>query len=263
MTRAVINYAARTDFRQRYYANDHSRDTVVIDGQPMEIADGRQVATDLDAAGFKLVRHESLVADFQDRTAVAAIHPQEIVDLLLHETGADAVFCTSPGILRFGEKSKLAGKLNNSMPARFAHIDISAETAAGFAKGGVPDGKAVRRYAHYNVWRAFSAPPQDVPLAVCDARSVASEDLIVADAIFDDPERPEWSFESYIIAHNPAHRWHWFPNMTRDEAIIFKTSDSQFGNPIPHVAFDNPDAAEDVPARASIEMRALAYWYDD
>ena len=76
MTRAVINYAARTDFRQRYYANDHSRDTVVIDGQPMEIADGRLVATDLDAAGFKLVPHLSKVSDFQDREAVAAVHPQ-------------------------------------------------------------------------------------------------------------------------------------------------------------------------------------------
>lgn len=262
MTKAVINYAARTDFRQRYYANDHSRDTVIIDGHPMEIADGRAVATDLDAAGFKLVAHRSKVSDFQDRVAVAAVHPPEIVDLLLRETGADAVFCTSPGILRFGEKSKLAGQLNNSMPARFAHIDISAETAAGFAKGGAPEGRTLRRYAHYNVWRAFSAPPQDVPLAVCDARSVAADDLIIADAIFDDPEKPEWSFESYIIAHNPAHRWHWFPNMTSDEAIIFKTSDSQFANPIPHVAFDNPDAPADVAPRSSIEMRAIAFWFD-
>lgn len=262
MTTAVINYAARTDFRQRYYANDHSRDTVVIDGQPMKIADGRSIDTDLDAAGFKLVSHVSQVADFQDRAQVAAIHPQEIVDLLLKETGADAVFCTSPGILRFGEKSQLAGKLNNSMPARFAHIDISAETAAGFAKGSAPEGKTVRRFAHYNVWRTFSAPPQDVPLAVCDARSVVPEDLIIADAIFDDPEKPEWSFKSYIIGHNPQHRWHWYPNMTRDEAIIFKTSDSQFANPIPHVAFDNPDAPADVAPRASIEMRAIAFWFD-
>lgn len=262
MTKAVINYAARTDFRQRYYANDHSRDTVVIDGQAMDIADGRRVASDLDAEGFKLVSHKSAVADFQDREAVAATHPQEIVDLLLRETGADVVFCTSPGILRFGEKSDLAGKLNNSMPARFAHIDISADTAAGFAKGGAPVDKPVKRYAHYNVWRTFSVPPQDVPLAVCDARSVVPDDLMIADAIFDDPERPEWSFESYIIAHNPAHRWHWFPDMTRDEAIIFKTSDSQFSNPIPHVAFDNPEASADVAPRASIEMRAIAFWYD-
>jgi hypothetical protein len=83
MTTAVINYAARTHFRQRYYANDHNRDTVVIDGHPMEITDGRTASTDLDAAGFKLVPHVSKVSDFQDRAEVAAVHGQEIVDLLL------------------------------------------------------------------------------------------------------------------------------------------------------------------------------------
>ena len=261
MTKAVINYAARTDFRQRYYANDHSRDTVVIDGHAMTLTDARGLATDLDREGFRLVPHKSAIGDFTNREDVAARHGQEIVDLLLAETGADAIFCTSPGILRFGEKSKLAGQLNNSMPARFAHIDTSFETAKAFAERGVPEGRSVARYAHYNVWRAFSAPPQDVPLAVCDARRVAAGDLMEADAIFDEPGKPEWSFISYVIAHNPAHRWHWFANMTRDEALIFKTSDSRFNNPIPHVAFDNPTAPADVGPRASIEMRAIAYWF--
>lgn len=262
MTEAIINYASRTDFRQRYYANAHERDTVVIDAQRMAMHDGRSVVTDLDVQGFKLVPHISAVSDFADRQAVAEIHNREIADLLLAQTGADAVFCTSPGILRFGERSALAGKLNNSMPARFAHIDISKETAQGFAAAGTPEGKTVARYAHYNVWRAFSPPPQDVPLAVCDSRSVAAGDLIEADAIFDDPEKAEWSFVSYIVAHNAAHKWFWYPDMTRDEALIFKTSDSRFGNPIPHVAFDNPDVPNGVVPRSSIEMRAIAYWFD-
>ena len=102
-----------------------------------------------------------------------------------------------------------------------------------------------------------------MPLAVCDARSVKPSDLLVADAIFDPPGgAPEWGFDSWLVAHNVAHHWHWFRDMTRDEALIFKTSDSAFANPVPHVAFDNPLAAPDWPARASIEMRAVAYWYD-
>lgn len=261
MTKAVINYAARTDFRQRYYANDHSRDTVVIDGHPMSLTDARGRGTDLDREGFKIVPHESRIADFTDRAAVAAGHGAEIVALLLAQTGADAVFCTSPGILRFGEKSKLAGQLNNSMPARFAHIDTSFETSKTFAERSLPEGRVMARYAHYNIWRAFSAPPQDVPLAVCDARSVQASDLLEADAIFDEPNGAEWSFISYVIAYNPAHRWHWFPNMHRDEVLIFKTSDSRFNNPIPHVAFDNPHIPADTAPRASIEMRAIAYWF--
>ena len=259
---ASIAYAARTGFRQRYFANDHTRDTVAIEPQPMALRDARDGETSLDAEGFKLVAHRSAVTDFTDRAEVAAGHPAEIVALLLKHTGADEVLVTAPGILRFSERSGRAGSLDNSMPARFAHIDMTAQTAASFARSAVPEGRSFTRHAHYNVWRAFSGAPQDVPLAVCDARSVNANDLLVADAIFDPPGgAPEWSFESWLIAHDPAHRWHWFPAMTRDEALIFKTSDSAFTNPVPHVAFDNPLAAPDWPARASIEMRAVAFWY--
>ncbi len=264
---ASIAYAARTAFRQRYYANDHARDTVAIEPHAMVLRDARGVGTALDAEGFALVEHRSAIGDFTNREDVAARHPAEIVALLLEHTRADQVIVTSPGILRFSERSGRAGMLDNSMPARFAHVDTTAQTAAGFARNGVPDGRSFSRHAHYNVWRAFSGAPQDVPLAVCDARTVEPVDLLVADAIFDPPSTggasaPEWSFDSWLVAHNPAHRWHWFPAMTRDEALIFKTSDSRFANPVPHVAFDNPLAEADWPSRASIEMRAVAYWYD-
>lgn len=260
--RAKIAYAARAGFRQCYYANDHTRDTVAIEPHAMALRNARGGETSLDAEGFKLVAHRSEVADFTDRADVTERHPAEIVALLLATTGADEVLVTSPGILRFSERSGRAGTLDNSMPARFAHIDTTAETAAGFARNSVPDVRSFSRHAHYNVWRAFSGAPQDVPLAVCDARSVSPNDLLVADAIFDPPGgAPEWSFDSWLVAHNAAHRWYWFPDMTRDEALIFKTSDSQVANPVPHVAFDNPLATQDWPARASIEMRAVAYWY--
>jgi hypothetical protein len=261
VTHAPIAYVARTGLRQRYYANDHSRDTVVIDAQRMAICDARGLKTELDREGFVLVQHKSNVDDFTNRADVAAGHGAEIIALIKAETSADAVVVTAPGILRFSERSGKAGTLDNSMPARFAHIDVSADTAAQLAAQGAPDGKAICRSAQYNVWRAFSGAPQDVPLALCDAQSVVAADLLPADAIFDAPDQAEWGFESWLIAHNPNHRWHWFSNMTRDEVIIFKTSDSAFGNAVPHVAFDNPHAPSDCAPRASIEMRATAYWF--
>lgn len=259
---ATIAYAARTDFKQRYYANDHARDTVVLDPHPMELANGRETEPSLDREGFKLVPHASAVSDFRDAEEVARVHPQEIVDLLLAQTGADEVRVTAPGILRFSEKSGLAGSSDNSHPARFVHVDTTAETARGFAEQAAPEGRKIARYAHYNVWRAFSGAPQDVGLAVCDHGSLSEGDLMLADAIFDPPDGgPEWGFDSWLLAHAPKHRWIAFPEMTRDEALIFKTSDSKFGNPAPHVAYDNPEAPADAPPRASIEMRAVAFWY--
>jgi hypothetical protein len=169
----------------------------------------------------------------------------------------------SPGVLRFSEKSANSGALDNSRPARFAHVDISDATAGAFAQRVAPAGRTLARFAHFNIWRAISEPPQDVPLALCNARSVSGRELLLADAIFDTPGKPEWSFEGLVVAHDAAHRWHWFSEMTRDEALVFKTHDSDplRAHCVPHVAFDNPHCGSHTPPRASIEMRAIALWF--
>ncbi len=261
--RAAIAYVGRGRARPRYHANDSSRDQLDIAPVVMDIADARGSGATLDRHGFQLVSHRSAVAEFGDRETVAAVHRPEIVDLIGGLSGADLVVVNSPGVLRFSEKSAKSGVLDNSRPARFAHVDISDATAAAFAQRAAPQHRTLARFAHYNVWRALSAPPQDVPLAVCDARSITDSDLIKADAVFDSPGQPEWSFEGIVVAHDSAHRWHWFPDMARDEALVFKTNDSDpvRAHCVPHVAFDDPACGPHTPARASIEMRAIALWF--
>ena len=264
MTHAAIAYAGRGVARPRYHSNDTSGDLLDIRPVQMDICDARGLATTLDGAGFGLYSHRSAVADFTDRAAVDAAYRREIVDLIGELSGADWVLVNSPGVLRFSERSALSGQLDNSRPARFAHVDISDATAAEFAQRAAPQGRRVSRFVHYNIWRVISKPPQDVPLALCDARTVTAADLIFADAVFNSPNRPEWSFEGIVVAHHPAHRWHWFSDMTRDEALVFKTNDSdpERAHCVPHVAFDNPDAGTQAAPRASIEMRAIALWFD-
>ena len=261
--RASIAYAGRSVARPRYHANDTTRDQLDIAPVTMSITDARPHRPALEDTGFTLVGHKSTVADFTDAAAVNAVHRAEIVALITELSGADQVLVNSPGVLRFSEKSAQSGRLNNSRPARFAHVDISDATAAAFVQRAAPAGRSLARFVHYNVWRVISTPPQDVPLTVCDARSVAAADLIAADAIFDSPDQPEWSFEGLVLAHNSAHRWFWFPDMTRDEALVFKTHDSDAArtHAVPHVAFDNPHCPSDAAPRASIEMRAIALWF--
>ncbi len=258
----LINYVARSDDRPRYYANDHSKDTVVIEQHPMPAFDGRGEALDLDSNGFQLVEHKTAVTDFADK-ANAPLYAKEIEALIRELTGADEVLVNGSPILRFSERSGKAGSSDNSHPARFAHVDISDDTGRGFSMQRLPEGReAFARAAHYNVWRVVSEAPQDVPLAMCDARSLGGREMILADAIFDSPAG-DWSFEGYVVAHDPAHRWMWFPDMTRDEAIVFKTHDSRPGVApcVPHVAFDDPAVAQDAPPRVSVEIRAIAYWW--
>lgn len=259
---ALIAYSGRKFARPRYYANAHDKDQVEIVPALMPMHDSRAEQATIDREGFQLLRHTSAVTDFADREQVARVHMREIEELVQATTGADHVHVGAPGLLRFSERSGKAGSLNNSMPARFAHIDISNKTARQFGDRGA-NGRPYLRCAHYNIWRAISAPPQDVPLGFCDARSLSSKDLIEAEAVFDEPGKPEWSFEGLVVAHNPAHRWHYYPAMTIDEAVLFKTNDSDAARAhhVPHVAFDLPDCPLDAPPRVSIEMRATAWWW--
>ncbi len=263
----LINYAARLPERPRYYANDHSRDTVVIDQQAMPVFDGRAEALDLDGAGLMLVTHRSAAGDLADKSTGEA-YRAEIEALLRDKTGADHVQVTGMPILRFSERSGKAGSSDNSHPARFAHVDLSDMTGQAFSERNKPQSpygapRDYARAAHYNVWRVLSPAPQDVPLALCDARSLTGRELVRADAIFDRPDGNDWQFEGYVVAHDPAHRWYWFPDMAQDEAIIFKTHDSREGVApcVPHVAFDDPGSPGDAPARISAEIRAIAYWW--
>jgi len=260
-----VNYIGEMSERPRYYANDHSRDVLNLDARTVRIENVRDLPTapSIDREGFTLIPHRSAVTDFRDPQEIMRTHYPEIERLLLQLSGADRVVVTAPGVLRFSEASPESGQLNNSRPARFIHIDISDATARSFSERSRPQDREVRRAIHFNVWRVLSPPPQDVPLAVCDARTLSAEDLVEADAVFDVPDRPEWSFEGLLVRYNPAHRWCYFPDMTRDEALVFKTNDSQAGQPhhVPHSAFNDPTCPPGGAPRTSIEMRAIAYWF--
>ncbi|KAL1877983.1 hypothetical protein Daus18300_002337 [Diaporthe australafricana] len=258
------------DIRLKFHANDTTLDVMNITQRDATISDARALSAppSLDAEGFTLVGHASAVRDFRDPEEIKNVHVDEIHDLILRTTGADHVEVRGLGVLRFGEHSKDSGALNNSRPARFVHIDISDKTAAEWnAKLTPPDGKRVRRAAHINVWRVLTPPPQDVPLAVCDARSLSPGDVHVADAMFDDPEdssRILRSFEGLAVRQSPSQRWWYYPNMRTDEVLVFKTNDTEPGvaHAVAHGAFDDHSCPAGQEPRSSIEMRGVAMWYE-
>jgi len=264
VTGSIVYLGAMTE-RPRFHANDHSRDNLVLEKHTVTVEDARSraVPASLAREGFTLVPHRSAIADFRDPDEVMRHAPGELDTLLKSVSGADAVAMFGPAILRFGETSPEAGKLNNSQPARFSHIDSSDARSRGVAAQFAPGDRPFRRYVQFNVWRAISPPPQDIPLAVCDARSVGADDLVVGDAVFDHHGMPEWTSESTLVRANKAHRWAYYANMTRDEALVFVCKDSEPGRPqnVPHCAFDDPSCPPGGAPRASIEMRAMAYWF--
>jgi len=120
------------------------------------------------------------------------------------------------------------------------------------------EGLVTRRFAIIQVWRAIARPIQSNPLAVADARSIAPEDLLVAERRY-----PNRVGQTYRLRYNPAHRWFYFPEMRRDEALVFKVFDSEKDGRArftPHTSFDLPDPPPGAPPRQSIEARALAFF---
>jgi len=246
-----MNFIAPMAVRPRYHANDASRDVLALEAHKVPIEDARTVdePPDLEREGFRLLEAPSAVADFFDPRQVSGIYLEEVRELVLALTGADAVSMTPGGVVRFSERSKKCGTLNNSRPARFVHVDVSASAARDFANNGAPRGAApFVRSLQFNAWRVLTPPPQD---------------LVPADAVFDSADRPEWSFEGLVIRHNPRQRWMYFADMRPDEVLLFRTNDSRGGAlaPVAHSAFTVDDCPPGTPPRASIEVRGIAYWY--
>ena len=238
---------------------------------PIRNARMRQHDISLASHGFVLARHRSAVSDFRDRDAVAALYPAEIERLVREQTGADRVVAFGCILRRAG-----GGGSQGQPPATDVHVDYAPDRAERLARtllaeAGTP-GFRFRRIAAINLWRALSPPPQDWPLALCDGRSVGAEEgvrnaMIRLDALPspeameaelpDDPARPE----ALVFHVSPAHRWYYFPDMTRDEVLLFTLYESERRGAwrVPHASFADRSRPGAVP-RESIEIRTVAYF---
>jgi len=268
MVRSTVNYLGQMDELPVFYAQHHERDNLVLESHAVEIHDARKldVPPSLETKGFTLLAHRSRVGNFADSDQIATIYRPEIVGLLTDLTGAARVIVGNV-VLRWSEKAGPKDRFVNSDPARFVHVDYSRQSFDDFARihlGDSADAEEwlARRYVAYNVWRVTTPPPQDVPLAVCDAGTTSPEDVTTGEAIIDAPGAPEVRFGSSLYHANRAHRWYWYPDMTPEEALVFKAFDSEQTRlqGCPHSAFDNPDCPAGVLPRASAEIRAYAFF---
>ncbi|MDG2002453.1 MAG: CmcJ/NvfI family oxidoreductase [Novosphingobium sp.] len=252
-----------------FCTEDESLSTMqTLPGEVMAIRSARALSTSLDQQGFLLVDHVTSVADFnliEGDPATDQLYNEEMSALLQQVTGASFAIMLGTGKKRFGESAidKLA-PLINAKPARYAHADntdisasemfeyITSATGQQFPKGA--------RWAMYNLWRAVSPPPQDFPLAVCDATSVDPADEVPVTAVTSTLSTGDMRHDTTGYLHNPRHRWHYYPDMTKDEVIIFKAHDSQENvlRRVPHTAFTDPTCPPGTPTRASVESRGLA-----
>ncbi|MDB5682455.1 MAG: hypothetical protein JWM38_1169 [Sphingomonas bacterium] len=272
------------DINRRFVSAGVEVNTGSYGPYPVTIRDGRDIRDHftLDRQGFVLANRPSAVRDFYDKAEVDRIYPAEVAEAVKAETGASFVAPMGWMIRNSGDIAgyqKQDGPYVHAggvqPPAGEVHIDTEPSRADRAARALYdrvrPDGPGYHRFIYSSFWRTFTDPPQDCPLAVCDHRSVGDDEgtpnvLYIVDEIpegdarfaaMPDADRPA----AAVFRHNPDHRWWYFSNMTRDEAILLKFHDSDHSVAwrTPHTAFWDPSFA-DRKVRASIECRSVAFF---
>ena len=291
--------------------NDGKHHGVFMEQRDVAINDARRLQQSnqiqFDAHGFKLLHRplKYISLNFLNNQQVVKDYYPECAEIIRNATNAAQVFAFDHNIRCPTEKNsrkRIAKGQQVQEPIHIVHGDYTITSAPDRLRylanrPGINDtlrtildeGKSLlnidtvsrtlvdgKRFALINVWRNIDHfPVMSDPLALCDARSVATDDLVVFEIHYDDRIG-----ENYFSKYSPDHEWWYYPLMTRDEVILIKQWDSAGGftqssgkytdsiddnsnTPCTfsfHSAFKDPNTSTDAPSRRSIEVRCVAFY---
>jgi hypothetical protein len=213
----------------------------------------------LDGEGFVFVNHDTRMQDFYNEAELRTIYYPEMEQLIKDLTGASRVLIFDHTLRAEDDATREEKKVRE--PVRRVHNDYTEWSGPQRVRDLLPDEAdelLKHRFAVIQTWRPIRKPVQTAPLAIADARSLPFQNLIATERRY-----PDRVGEIYHITFNPDHRWFYFPNMQRNEVLVFKTFDSQKDGRArwtAHAAFDDPTSPPDAPPRESIEVRSLAFF---
>lgn len=263
---AQLVFAARGQAKPYSYAGPPPEGVAATRGdfgpQTVRIHNIRPAAgkLSLDVEGVAVVHRPSAVRDFWDEAQTLALGHPETAQLVKDVTGATRVVVFDHTLRRRADGVDDRTPDAPRQPASRAHVDqtiLSGPQRVRDIMGGQAEALLRHRAAIINVWRPIAHAARDWPLAIGDARSIAPEDLIASDLIF-----PHRRGEIYALAHNPAQRWLYVPDLRPDEALLIKCwdSDASVARFAPHCGFDDPTTPPGTPPRESIEFRTIAFF---
>jgi hypothetical protein len=270
---AAIDYLVPTSrINRRFWAPGKELNTGVYASYPVTIRNARLAGPfTLDAHGFCLGHHRTAISDWENQYGPDCAYAAEVARVAMLLSGADV-------IVPIGGMVRDSAGTSRSVqpPAAEAHVDFTQSFAERRAEAmyrkAHPHGGGYRRFIGFSLWRVLSAPPQDMPLALCEGRSVRDDEgtrntkvdvaeIPTGEALYAPIAGEENMPAATIFHYSPGHRWWYFPDMALDEVIFIKLYDSDHETAwrCPHTAFrDNtrPDARP----RRSMEFRAMAYF---
>jgi len=234
---------------------------VVTRAHTVPIANARPIAhrLSLDVEGFAVVPHRTAVRDFWDEAQTLALGHPETAEIVKAATGAARVVVFNHTLRRRTGKPDRSPDAPRQPVAR-AHADQTVRSGPQRVRdimGDAAEALLSRRAAIVNVWRPVRHAARDWPLALADAGSIDLADLLPSELIF-----PHRRGETYALAHDPAQRWYYIPDLGVDETILIKCwdADEAVARFAPHTGFENPITPPGTPPRESIEFRTIAFF---
>jgi hypothetical protein len=229
------------------------------DPRLVTLRNGRHRDFKLERDGFHFIRHDTKVVDFFDEVEVQRVYYPEMDALVKAQSGARRVVVFDHTLRTADDAAREARKIREVVSR--VHNDYTEWSGPQRVRDLLPeeaDDLLRRRFAIIQVWRPIRHPVETFPLAICDARSLSSQNLVISERRY-----PNRIGQTYAITYSPDHVWYWFPRMRREEALVFKTYESLNDGRArwtAHTAFHDPTAVPDARPRESIEIRALAFF---
>lgn len=246
------------------------RPTVTIaDARPLQ-AQAASEADFLDKHGFLLLDAPAAATDWSDADDVAQ-HYFPIIEAIIRDRlypGRKMIVFQPPRIVRRGagtdtpqygsgvhqDHDRTADDYEFNVAA-FAGKEMAARWRARLEQDDVDS------FVVLDFWRTtnMAEPLRHMPLALCDPLSVDESDIL-STAL--EGVAPGGGLTRHIsLKHNPGQRWYYYPEMTRDEMLVFKLFELRRGEEPQryracyHCAVEDPTAPADAQPRQSCEHR--------
>lgn len=262
---ASLKYLDNNHGPLNYVASEGGGDVTQHEGhysmRNVSIYNGRGRSFNLDNEGFQLVDNISTVTDFYSDTQIKNIYEQDVNALVLKYTGANRVEIFDHTIR--SSSIDIQRRRNIREPASLVHNDYSERSGVQRLKDYFHETPEVaekllkHRFAIVNVWRSINGMVSSSAIGLCDASTVAPEDLVPVTR-----KAKDRIGELQQAVYRPSHQWYYFPEMQPDESLLIKTYDSAKDGRARftiHTAFDMPKA-ENAKPRESIETRCFAFF---
>ncbi|MFL5252898.1 MAG: CmcJ/NvfI family oxidoreductase [Rhodopila sp.] len=265
--RATINYTVDNGILPDYYFYEPDPSVRLnppgTDLREVEISNGWPEVDrlDLDREGFVLKPFPATFRQFDDDAAIKSAFYQQVEAFVKRNTGARRVVIFDHTIRKRLPADLKAQTEVNRPAVLLVHSDYTVASGPQRVRDLLPgeaDDLLARRVAFYNVWKSLYEVVEELPLAMCDATSQDEGDMLRMELKY-----RERTGEIYVMRHSPRHRWIYFPHMTAEQALLFKTYDSKTDGRtrfVGHSAFEDPNTPPNARKRESIEIRTMAFF---